>query len=293
MGSILREHLDYNMGTGDSIRVKECDQCVGMGNHLAVQITRKEDGFLWYCFRCRKSGFFRDTGASPKQVQRMVANEGKSKYSNTRPEVVCLPKDFTLDIQPSGLVQMYNHRITDEDIVKHDIGYSPSHVRIIIPVYKYGSGPGGWAKKLVGYMGRRIDSLDSTGGEGTSKPKWYSVRQADVKHPRFISLPETMDKNKKIIVVVEDMFSAIRIAHCGYMAMALLTTYLPYELYPKLRGWDVRLWLDEDAHNKSVKYQKALGCHGIQASVILTVEDPKFYDSDKIREAIKHGRVKS
>jgi hypothetical protein len=277
------------MGTGDSTRVRECYNCVGLGNSNAVQITRKEDGFLWHCFRCDKSGFYSDTKASPKQVQEIAANANKKKREITRPTVVTLPEDFDTTIPATGLVQMYDFRITDEDIARHDIGYSRSHSRIIIPVYKYGQGPGGWAKKLVGFMGRKIDDPS---GANKDKPKWYSVRQADIKHPRFISLPKTMDKNKNV-VIVEDMFSAIRISSCGYLSMALLTTYLPYELYPKLRGWNVKLWLDEDAYNKSVKYQAALGNNGVTADTIYTSRDPKTYDDQEIVEGITHGRINS
>jgi hypothetical protein len=295
MGSILLDSLDYSMSTGDGCRVKECDKCQGMGNSMAVQITRKEDGFLCYCFRCHKSYFFHDKGASPKQVQEITKNAGNKKtgVSSNRPVVVTLPPDYVSTIPPKGLVQMYDLRITEDDIQRHDVGYSPEHSRIIIPVYKYGRGPGGWAKKLVGYQGRRIDILGGPNGDvviNTEKPKWSTTRQADIKHPRFISLPVSGDPDKKVIVV-EDVFSAIRISSVGYMAMALLTTYLPYELYPKLRGWDVKIWLDADALDKAVKYQAKLGAHGISASTIFTMLDPKKYDDHDLLHAIKTGGI--
>ena len=98
MSSILREHLDYSMSTGSSVRAKECDNCLGQGRSMAVQITRKEDGFLWSCHRCRMagakkySGFFPDQGASPKQVQELTDNANKSPENN-RPVVVDLPEE--------------------------------------------------------------------------------------------------------------------------------------------------------------------------------------------------------
>ena len=186
MSSILRDSLDYGMITGDSVRVKECDRCIGQGNSLAVQITRKEDGFLWHCFRCNKNGFFRDTGASPKQVQEIIENAGKEKRSINRPDQVRLPQDFTELLPPKALVQLYNLILTDEDIQRHDIGWSPGHKRIIIPVYKWGKGPGGWAKKLVGIMGRKLEVQPDD-----DKPKWWSQRNNSVKHPRFVALAES------------------------------------------------------------------------------------------------------
>ena len=73
--------------------------------------------------------------------------------------------------------------------------------------------------------------------------------------------------------------------------MGLLTTYLPYELYPKLRGWKVNLWLDADAFTKSVKYQASLGVHGITARTIMTMLDPKAYDDDDIKRIIHNGGI--
>lgn len=285
MSSILWDSLDYGMITGDSFRVKECDNCIGQGNSPAVQITRKEDGFLWYCFRCSKTGFFPDKGASPKQVQEIVENAGKDKHKTNRPEQVTMPADFTEVLPPKALVQLYNLRLTDEDIKHHDIGWSPSHKRIIIPVYKYGKGPGGWAKKLVGVMGRKLESEDDS-----AKPKWWSQRNESVKHPRFVALAEQTPFRKEV-VIVEDIFSAIRISKEGYLSMALLTTYFPYALYPHLRGWKAKIWLDADAYDKAVKYQAALGAHGITAQAIFTMLDPKEYDEEDIQKIITKGAL--
>ena len=291
MGNVLREHLDYSMSTGSSIRVKECNTCLGQGRSMAVQITRKEDGFLWSCHRCRMagmpkySGFFRDTGASPKEVEELTKNAGKEK-DNNRPDRVVLPDDYTTKVPPIPLVQMYDLGIENSDLSWFDIGWSPSHARIIVPVYKYfkGQSSGDWAKKLIGVVGRKLEDTP----EG--KPKWSSQRQRDVKHTRFIGLPTEILYSRQV-VIVEDVFSAIRISSTGRLAIALLTTYLPYELYPALQGWDVRLWLDEDAHSKATKYQSSLGTNGITAKVILTTKDPKEYDNHDIEKAIAKGRV--
>jgi hypothetical protein len=287
--SILFDQLDYSMTVGMSIRVKECDTCVGQGRSKAVQITRKEDGFLWSCHRCRMagakkySGFFSDTGASPQQVAEVAANASKTKVDN-RPEVVCLPADFTPTIPPQGLVQLYDIGITNEDIKYFDIGWSPDRGRIIVPVYRYRGQAGNWNKELVGIVGRKLE------GAPEGDPKWWSQRQKDIKHARFIGMP-TKILYPRQVVLVEDVFSAIRISTTGRLAIALLTTYLPYEIYPSLKGWDVGIWLDEDAHGKAVKYQSALGTNAITAQIILTPLDPKKYSNEDIERAIKEGKV--
>jgi hypothetical protein len=217
-------------------------------------------------------------------VQEIVSNANKKKVDN-RPEKVVLPTDFTSSIPPKGLVQMYDMGITDEDIKHFDIGWSPSYKRIIVPVYKYFSSTSGdWDTKLIGIAGRKLDE------DKTDKPKWWSQRQKDIKHPRFIGLPRDIIHPKQV-VLVEDVFSAIRISTTGRLTLALLTTYLPYELYPVLQGWDVRIWLDEDAYNKATGYQSTLGQNGITAKTILTKLDPKMYSNDDIERAIKLGRL--
>jgi hypothetical protein len=252
---------------------------------MAVQITRKPDGFLWHCFRCHKSGFYSDTKASPKQVEEITAN-GTKKKENNRPDVVTLPNDFVVTLPPKALVQLYDLGITDEDISWFDIGWSPSHSRIIVPIYKYfkGQSSGDWAKKLIGLVGRKLEDSPE------DKPKWWSQRQRDIKHPRFIGLPTKILYDRQV-VVCEDVFSAIRISTTGRLAIALLTTYLPYEIYPSLQGWDVKLWLDNNMFTKSVKYQASLGQAGVSADTILTLLDPKCYDNHDIDQAIKSGGI--
>jgi hypothetical protein len=278
------------MLVGDSYRIKECDNCLGQGRSDAVQITRKEDGFVWHCFRCEKvpgarsSGFVKDKNASPSQVQEIVDNANRKKVDN-RPVRVVLPNDFTRDMPSKPLVQMYDLGIMDVDLSWFDIGWSPSHSRIIIPIYKYWSTEGGtFGKELIGVVGRKVE------GAPESKPKWWSQRQRDIKHPRFLGLP-TKILHRRQVVIVEDVFSAIRISTTGRLAIALLTTYLPYELYPVLQGWDVRLWLDQDAYSKATKYQSSLGSAGVTARTILTDKDPKEYDNDDIETAINKGGI--
>jgi hypothetical protein len=282
--NVIYDSLDYSMLVGDSFRVKECDTCLGQGRSMAVQITRKEDGFLWHCFRCSKSGFVRDKNASPQQVQEIAKNASKKK-DNNRPETVVLPGDFSSTLPAKAKVQLYDLGIEDGDIQMFDIGWSPSHARIIIPIYKYWSASGGgWAKKLIGVVGRKVDDGND------DKPKWWSQRQKDIKHPRFIGLPETILYPKQV-VIVEDVFSAIRISTTGRVSIALLTTYLPYELYPSLQGWDVRIWLDQDAYSKATKYQSSLGQAGVTAKTVLTDKDPKEYNNDDIETAITKGGI--
>jgi hypothetical protein len=286
MGSILRDELDYTMSEGQSIRVKECDGCIGQGNSKAVSITRKEDGFVWTCFRCRDqgqpkfSGFFPDEGASYSEVK---ALEGRVKKQDSRPEVVCLPEDIRTLI-PKAKVFLYNYWFTDHEISKYQITWSPAHQRIIFPVVKYQkyhSNTGEWTTRLTGWAGRKLDELDPENKMG----KWHTIRQRDVANLRYTAVPDVWPPIKHV-TVVEDILSAIRIAMTGQMAISLITTYFPDELLTLLQGWKVNMWFDEDAFDKACKYQAMLGNRGITSRAILTAEDPKALEPEKIKEQL-------
>ena len=279
--TILYDLLDYSQAVGWSTRAKECDHCVGMGNSMAVQITRKEDGFLWHCFRCKKSGYIRDRNASPEDVKKVVAQMDNPKQKDNRPEVVELPPDMSSDIPPKALVYLYDRYLEPEDIGRFSIGWSHYHKRTVFPVYKYLTGKF-TARKLVGWAGRKLPDAPA------DKPKWHTVRQRDIKHPRYIAPPKQWDGDKRV-VLVEDIISAIRVSQQGVMSIALMTTYLPYELYNVLRGWNVQVWLDDDAYDKACKYFATLNSNGVKATVIHTKADPKDLSPDEIGEELTHG----
>jgi len=278
--SVLSEHLDYSQSVGWSTRVRECDNCIGMGNSKAVQLTRKEDGFLWHCFRCSKSGFFKDQNAAPSQVKQIVDRMGNSKKPDNRPVIVTLPM-YQDTFHPQGLVDLYDHYIEPGDIVRFNIGWNPEHQRIIFPLYRYMPGH---PRDLQGWVGKKLSTDTSK-----DNPKWHTVRQRDFKHPRFVAPPEFGTKDKRV-VLVEDPISAIRISQLGYHSIALLTTYLPYELYSPLRTWDVKIYLDDDALDKATKYFASLNSNGVKASLVHTKRDPKELSPDELTEVLNLNR---
>ena len=281
--SVLTPYLDYTQPVGWSTRVKECPYCEGMGNSKAVQITRKEDGFLWSCHRCRMSGqprysgFFPDKNASPSAVKQICEQIDNPKHKDNRPEFVKLP-EYTEKWNPQGLVDLYDKFVEPYDIDRFNIGWSPQFKRVVFPLYRYLTGLG---RDLVGWAGKKLTTEDDP-----KVPKWHTVRQRDLKHPRFIAVPIKEIKAPKRVVLVEDPISAIRISQLGYYSIALLTTYLPYELYSPLNTWDVIVWLDDDAYDKSCKYFASLNSNGVRARTVHTTRDPKELTPEEIQEEL-------
>ena len=280
--SINESYVDYSMDVDQSVRRRECDNCVGMGNSQAVQVTRKADGFLIYCFRCVKSYFIPDGNASPSQVKTMYKQRTKKKF-DSKPVVVKLPEDFTEKLPPLALVDLYDYEVTDKDIKWFRVGWSNEHQRIIFPLYKYGKfdSETGWAVKLTGWAGKKLSSDDNK-----DKPKWSIVRQRDTKHVRFIAVPDGWMASSHTIVLVEDPISAMRVSDAGFLTIALLTTYLPDEMITLLK----RGPREDPAWDKAVKYMGKLGANGVPSKVIHTNKDPKAYGQDRIYQEVMNAK---
>jgi hypothetical protein len=130
-------------------------------------------------------------------------------------------------------------------------------------------------------MGRKLNDDDP------KKPKWWAQRQSDIKHPRFIVVPKA-HSDCRSVVIVENIFSAIKVSKAtAWFSLALLTTYLPFELYRPLARYDhVHIWLDQDAFDKACKYQASLGNVGITAHTHVTPNKPKDCTIPEIRSEL-------
>lgn len=286
MPNPVRDALDYSMAEGESIRIRECWKCYGMGSSKAVQITRMHDGFIWYCFRCEVGGGFDNTGLTAGQAHRALeAALAGTDMKETKPRVVTMPPDFT-KLNPQCLVELWKYDIEEEEVhERFNLGYSPVFQRLVVPVYRYGmhgtNGDRQTARRLVGLTGRDLT--------GTHSSKWHTVRQSDIKHLVFVAPPEDYPWDDDTIVLVEDPFSAIKVSMAGYLAVATLTTYVPYELYNSLTRFKrVIIWYDSDALSESFKHMKRLCSYGINASNRWGGEDPKYHSIPEIYGMIEN-----
>jgi hypothetical protein len=169
--------------------------------------------------------------------------------------------------------------MSEEDMSFYNLGYSAKHGRIIFPCYRWAAAGSDFAKQLIGWAGKKLSTDDNK-----DKPKWHIVRQRDIKHLNYTAVARV--RSNRNVVIVEDPISAIRVADAGYFCIGLLTTYFPDTLLPKLKGWTVHMWLDEDALDKATKYIVKLGSHGIKSHLIHTSKDPKEYTQEEINDYI-------
>jgi len=264
--TLVADFCDPALDTGQSIRIPECSECEGEGNQNGVQITRVADGFTWWCYRCTRGGKVYDIGMSPEDTLkrlRHMRNLVAKKYSKT----LELPEDFTTEIPQDFVTWLSGYELEPKDWEYHEMGYSPSYDRLIIPVYISGLyGDSTATGKMIAWTGRSTESLFKP-----TKDKWYLLRQWGIKYVYHALLQHRTD----ILILVEDMISCIKLWTAGYNAVALLTTYVPNELLLGLRNYDVRLWLDPDAVGKSMNFTSRFQSYGVPASWLHYHKDPK------------------
>ncbi len=168
-----------------------------------------------------------------------------------------LPDDFTPRIPGPELQWLFKY-LSPTQLKEHGVGYSASHQRIIFPVQG-------------GYLERSVDS----------KPKW--------KTSGTLSQTIMVNQDSLLLVLVEDLVSAIKVMSAGYSVMPLYGTSLSHEGKLKIltnHGTNrVAVWLDKDATHKSDKMLKELELY-IRTVQVITDKDPKEYIEKEIRRIL-------
>lgn len=285
---LLQTYLDYQQPLGTTVRYGECPFC-GLVGRKGFVVTRKPNGFVCWCHRCHKSYGVKSGTPSRSQCLR-ITDEHMHKIQNLRKcglsglkrqakdieekkAFISLPYDVTKVIPMNALLWLAKYHVTSEEIKAYNINYSPYFERLILPVYdRHG--------RLVYWQGRYFGK-DSSG----THPKYYNTRSSRGE----IWFDTGGDSN--IIVVVEDILSALSVARAGYRAFALLGSYVSDNLIRKLQseGKQVCVWLDLDKQCASMQYTKRLNVFGVVAKTIVTPEDPKEYLPERIIKEVEHA----
>ena len=233
-------------------------------------ITRYPSHFKWYCHRCEKAGLHRIENIPPGDIVNMwKADQIYKDKPEQSPKEIRLPMDFTNDIKTysaAAYAWLLKYSITDEEIVKYNIGYSPHYKRVIFPVYQ--------DCKLVYWQGRTLDEVTKR------NPKWLNIKEQGRANIYFYA-----GYTRDSIVLVEDIISAIKVGRV-IKSIALLGSYIPDSLILTLKDFKVYIWLDEDKKAEAVKYYLRLQSHSIRVWLRVTKEDPKYYTEEEIEEVL-------
>jgi hypothetical protein len=234
-------------------------------------VTRTEKGFKWYCHGCPEHGVKLTDSLSPEEwLVRNKKSEVEVLRDSTKDGKIYLPKDFTTNIPPQGLAWLWEFELTDLEIKTHNIGYSPLLNRVILPVYH--------DDKLVYWQGRNIGKITP------KNPKYINISESGRKGIYFKIAPH----KSKNVVLVEDIISTIKVGRVTD-CYGLLYAYIPDDLVLKLAvTYDtIILWLDWDKLTRMVSRVNRYRAFGLNVKKVATLQDPKAYDTARIREELE------
>lgn len=280
---ILTDYLNSNAELNKAVRYDYCPLCESHVSRKGFIVTRTTKGFLMWCHSCHKKKFVPHGGGIMYPAYSECMRSGKKFLAKLRamPEeqdiqntVVVLPPDFTTEIPTAARLWLHKYGITQEEIKQFKFGYSPRYERLILPVYDE-------AGTLVYWQGRYF-------GTGNS-PKYFNVRSTSRQEVWFDTISTGGDSN--VIVLVEDIVSAIAVARSGVRAIALLGSYLMDSLTEYLvslsslsNDRQVCVWLDPDKRSSCAQFAKRLVSFGVKARAVLSSDrDPKEYNVEDIR----------
>ena len=244
----------------------ECSQ----GKDDCLLVTRFPSMWKWYCHRCKEHGIIKMDNLPPEDVIKLwKSNNIQKNKPRQSQEEIRLPMDFTNNIQnyPNPYIYLMGNGITDEEIVKYNIGYSHYYKRVIFPVYQN--------DELVYWQGRTIEELTK------DNPKWINIKKVGREDVYFNATGPGSG-----VVLVEDILSAIKVARVR-SCTALLGSYISNRLKLSLINCDVMIWLDYDKKKEAMDYAMGMRAMGINTNFRVTRKDPKEYSTEEIKEILK------
>lgn len=237
-----------------------CPFCGGGSTHSKSMVISTHNGVVSYlCFRANcgaRAGLSRNT--LPE-----VARRKEPRYY-TRPTVYPGPEQHA---QIERLYGLEPGTVT---------GYNRETDRFLLTV----RGPETPRRGVVAY---------SLSGES---PKSINYQEA-VNEP-FIHWAAALHADNSPVVVVEDWFSAEKVAQAGYLSVAILGTHLTADAVDEIasRRRPTVLAFDQDAYPKSLRY---LAKYGERFSQGLTVwrlaKDLKYVELQRIQRAVNERAV--
>jgi hypothetical protein len=206
-----------------------CPACQGGPDSLkTLSVTNKGGVLVWYCHRAScgfKGRSASKWGFTPTERTKMPALRGIVGRTYVR-NAVALPDAIKQQLQDKWC-------ITDQHIAKWGLGWDYKERKVVLPTLTLAGDNTGCVLRV---MDDRQPKAKTHTEDGVMS--WYASRAS------------------KAIIIVEDIFSAIRAA--DYMtSVALLSTHLNDERITSIKAAKlspVYLALDKDAYAKSIKY---------------------------------------
>lgn len=229
-------------------------------------------GYSYHCFRCSAHEF---NGHGERTIAEINRHRAEfTAYNDSSRVNLELPTDFTLHIPARHRVWLFKSGITESEQVKFNIGWSPAHHRIVLPVYND-------AQELICVQMRAV--LEK------QEPKYLNPKGPKVNGAVFYA----ECKDSDTFVVVEDILSAIKISRVAN-TFSILGTNMTFERagYIASKTNAVKLWFDNDkaGHGANKKSADRLSMFDVHTSCVYSDADPKCYTTQEITEFLFAGR---
>ena len=240
----------------------------------------------WHCWVSNVGGrnffqLFKKLSATKEQFDELIELVGENKFYKVKEEdkknIVKLPDDFKPlwngndgIVKRHALTYLYKRGITDEDIIKYNIGYCDSGLysnRIIVPSYDSNGG-------LNFFVGRDFYS---------SKMKYKNSPTSKdiIGFEIFINWDEP-------IILCEGVFDAMAFKR---NAIPLFGKTVPKSLQKKIIEFGVKtlyLALDNDAMSDTIKITDMFLSEGIDVKImVLKDKDPSELGFEKLLKSIQ------
>ena len=222
-------------------------------------ISNNRWGINYFCFRC-------ETKKSKPHGQRSVKQilEARKATEELR-ELRSIPKRciplYHPDTPPEAHVWVLRAGLSPEEATDtYGFMYDPNTRRVSLPF-------------VGGFLSRAV----------------FNERPKYVKSGANTEIYSLCEHGGRLVVVTEDMLSAIKVHKAGYNAIAILGTAVTPVIASTLAKFPTVLcWTDGDKAGDVawVKLRKKMGLYPVELGRIRTKEDPKEFTSAQIRALI-------
>lgn len=241
--------------------------------HQSCPECPSSDAFALYddghghCFSC---GFHQHSDATRhlKSIMQDANHNPGILDARHRPIVkeTYLPEDATKTIDFTALNWLSQYDITREEVIKHDLRWSPSRRWLVFPIK-------GEGHTLLAYQARNFN-------EGLV-PKWLTF--GDISET--VHLLGLQNDPKCGILLVEDIVSAIKCSrHITTMPLFGSNLGLKTALRIKNLTKKALIWMDADKYDEAITaMSRRLELLGVDTHVLYTESDPKECTDKEIK----------
>ena len=248
-------------------------QCCGSTPSMLV--SHRENGYSCYCFRCEEPSSHDFVSHGTRSIGEIQRHKRELQEAKGKPPH--LPFDAVWTI-PVAYAWFLKFGISLVEATSRGFMWSEFFNRVVVPIYN---------RDAV-----TLDAVHLRAVRPDDKPKWLNMGRPSPDAMYWAR--NSLDRND-ILVVVEDLISAIKVSLAGYSAVAILGSDITDTQVQRIIAASdtIVVWFDNDpAGHKGAKHaMKQLFMQGCRLVCQVKSEaDPKTYNREQIIALMKEAR---